>query len=198
MERGYKIGDCMKVVFVTHNKNKLAEARHILGKLGIKVSLPAKEEKIEIQSERLEEIVEYALSQIEPVKGSCFVVEDDGLFIDALNGFPGPYSAYAFKTIGREGILKLMQDIPNRRASFKSVVGALLPEGSKRLFVGKAEGQIAYKAAKGRPFGFDPIFVPKGRSRTFAEMSIEEKSKLSHRGKAFLKLGMFLKHIADV
>jgi len=85
-----------------------------------------------------------------------------------------------------------MQGKQNRSAFFKSVVGVLMPDGERNIFTGVTKGSIAESIAKGREFGYDPIFIPKGSKVTFAEMSISDKSKVSHRGKAFSKLGRFL------
>ncbi|MGC8587139.1 MAG: RdgB/HAM1 family non-canonical purine NTP pyrophosphatase [Candidatus Micrarchaeia archaeon] len=182
----------MEFLFVSRNTNKMREARAILRRFGISLHA-AKERKIEIQDESLENIVRYALSQIKPTPGKCFIIEDDGIFISALNGFPGPYSAQVYSSIGLGGVLKLMENKVDRSASFKSAVGVLMPDGSSRVFTGVSKGSISEGIAKGRAFGYDPIFVPEGSRKTFAEMSIAKKSKYSHRGKAFSKLGEFLK-----
>ena len=182
----------MEYIFVSGNKNKFDEAKEILKQFGIPLSIATTEKKVEIQDKSLENIVDYALSQLEPRHGRCFIIEDDGIFIKALNGFPGPYAAQFYKAIGLEGILKLMQGRADRSAFFKSAVGVLMPNGERHIFTGVIKGSIAESISKGREFGYDPIFVPKGSRITFAEMSIKDKSKISHRGKAFSKLGRFL------
>jgi XTP/dITP diphosphohydrolase len=182
----------MEYIFVSGNRNKFEEAAAILKPFGIALSTASAEKKVELQDNRLENIVSYALSQIKQKEGKCFIIEDDGIFINALRGFPGPYSAQFYAAIGLEGILKLMQGKSDRSAFFKSAVGVLMPGGEKHIFTGVTRGSISSSIAIGREFGYDPIFIPKGSAVTFAEMSISDKSKISHRGKAFSKLGRFL------
>jgi XTP/dITP diphosphohydrolase len=125
------------------------------------------------------------------------VVEDAGLFVDALNGFPGPYAAYAYRTIGNKGLLRLMETADNRKARFKSVVAFF----SSKLelpacFEGIVRGEIVRKerkASNGPGFGFDPIFKPDNSDKTFAQMDVVEKCKRSHRAAAFRKFGEWYK-----
>ncbi|RLE65377.1 MAG: non-canonical purine NTP pyrophosphatase, RdgB/HAM1 family [Thermoprotei archaeon] len=181
----------MKVFFVTKNRGKLKEAEVILSSYGIEVKMLAVE-KEEIQSYNLEEIALHALRRID-FQDAPFFVEDAGLFIEALNGFPGPYSSYVYKTIGCRGILKLLEGIDNRKAYFLSVVALKIPStGKVEVFKGKIDGFIADKMQGEKGFGFDPIFMPDGYKRTFAEMSVEEKNRYSHRGKALRKMGEWI------
>ncbi len=171
-----------KAFFLTSNKHKFEEVKPIFERYGIElVMLPY--EKVEVQA-NLETValVAAALAYSLP---KPLLVEDAGLFIKALNGFPGPFSSYVFKTIGWKGILKLMEGVKERDAYFKAVV-ACFNKGI-RTFEGVVEGEIATEARGDKGFGFDPIFIPKGFSKTFAEMDILEKSEISHRGKAFRK-----------
>ncbi len=113
------------------------------------------------------------------------IVEDTGMYIAALNGFPGSYSKFVFQKIGNEGILKLMQDKTDRSATFISAIGYF--DGKILLsFVGKVEGTIIEKKIGSDGFGYDPIFLPNGYKKTFAE-DYELKKKISHRTKAFEK-----------
>ena len=182
----------MLVKILTRNKSKFEEAKLILNEYGINViQIPMQVH--EIQSEDLFEIatfrLECALKHIPPP----IATEDSGLFIDALNGFPGSFSSYVFKTIGCNGILKLMQGITNRKARFISVVAFADQNRKVHLFDGIVEGVISKSARGNYGFGFDPIFCPKERPQTtFAEMTREEKSKISHRSRAFRKLAKFL------
>ncbi len=115
------------------------------------------------------------------------MVEDSGLYIRALNGFPGPYSSYVYKTIGYFGILKLMEDVTDRGAHFKSVV-AFYDGNIYKIFIGTVYGEIINDARGYYGFGFDPIFKPEGSTRkTFAEMSLKEKCMYSHRAKSITK-----------
>ncbi|MCD6095322.1 MAG: XTP/dITP diphosphatase [Thermoprotei archaeon] len=181
-----------EINFVTGNIHKLKEVEGILRPYGIKVKM-IKVKKIEIQADELIAIAEYAAINAAKEAGVPVVVEDAGLFIEALRGFPGPYSSYVFKTIGNEGIIKLMKDITDRHARFISVVAFAEPEGYVRTFVGVAEGLISVEPRGSMGFGFDPIFIPyEGDGRTFAEMSLDEKNRISHRGKAFRSLAKWL------
>jgi XTP/dITP diphosphohydrolase len=142
----------------------------------------------EVQAETLEEVVKEALTEI---PGDNFFIEDAGLFIPALNGFPGVYSAYVFKTIGNEGILRLLKGADNREASFRSVVGLKL-RGEVKLFTGEVRGRIALEAKGSEGFGYDPIFIPEGYDRTFAE-DTRLKQRVSHRRRALEKLAAYLR-----
>jgi len=124
-------------------------------------------------------------------------VEDAGLFIDALNGFPGPYAAYAYKTIGNKGLLKLMENIENTKASFHSVIAYYSAElKAPTCFKGEALGEIIKEERRGRResgFGFDPIFKPAKSNKTFAEMTTVEKNKYSHRAQALRRFAEWYK-----
>jgi XTP/dITP diphosphohydrolase len=178
--------------FATHNAHKIAEAEAALSPLSIKVSkLEQQFEKVEIQHPNLEEIARTALGIIvNDVKLNIFV-EDSGLFIHELNGFPGPYSAYVFETLGVDGILKLMNGAKNRKAEFRSSVA--FGSGGKILavFSSVAEGTLTLQSRGESVFGFDPIFVPIWTNKTFGEMSMTEKNVYSHRSKALKKLGFW-------
>jgi len=159
---------------------------------GIRV-LQAKVNKFEIQAD-IQSVSLHAarLASMELVAPA--VVDDSGLFVDALGGFPGPYSSYVQQTIGISGVLRLMKEAGDRRAAFKCAVGyADVTRGLEAVFLGEAKGYVRTRPAGKGGFGFDPIFSPFGISgKSFAEMSDEEKSRLSHRGMAFRKLANFL------
>ncbi|WFO76318.1 XTP/dITP diphosphatase [Desulfurococcaceae archaeon MEX13E-LK6-19] len=170
---------------MTSNKHKFNEVAVIAEKLGICLEmLPGK--KIEIQSSSLMDIAFYSALENYKEFRKPILVEDAGLFIEALNGFPGPYSSYVYKTIGVKGILKLMEGIENRRAYFSSAV-VLIHEPYLIKCEERVYGYISNEPRGTGGFGFDPIFVPEGDTRTFAEMSIDEKNKYSHRAKAVSK-----------
>ncbi len=181
----------MKLLFATSNMNKIREASEILGKMGFEVE-HLDIERIEPQHESLEKIASYSVSLIfEKVKKPVFV-EDTGLFINALNGFPGPYSSYVFKTIGNTGILKLMGGISERKAVFKSVI-AFSHGRSPTCISADVEGTIT-KEERGSFWGYDPIFAPlEGDGRTYAEMGFDEKNKLSHRKRVLEKFADWLR-----
>lgn len=176
------------IFFATNNINKFNEARRVLVTYNIAVGM-LRIKSLEIQEESLEEI---AKASVEEAFKTCrlpMIVEDAGLFIDALKGFPGPYAAYAYKTIGNQGILKLMRNSADRKAHFESAIAYLSPETKTPIcFVGRIDGEIASEERRGdgkSGFGFDPIFQPCNSDKAFAEMSIPEKNKYSHRARAF-------------
>jgi XTP/dITP diphosphohydrolase len=114
------------------------------------------------------------------------VVDDTAFSVKALGGFPGPYAAYVLDTIGCQGILRLLEDVEEREASFETAIGYADPEGI-RIFRGRIDGVIT-RSPRGREgFGYDPIFEVGGR--TLAELSLEEKSRISHRARALRAFG---------
>lgn len=114
-------------------------------------------------------------------------IDDSGLFVDALKGFPGVYSSYVFKTLGCEGILRLMEGVEGRGARFECCIGYMEPGGDPYIAKGVAHGTISRGMAGTGGFGYDPIFVPEGGSRTYAQIDVAEKNTLSHRGRAMAK-----------
>jgi XTP/dITP diphosphohydrolase len=178
--------------FATHNAHKLEEADAALATMGISIKkLDQEFEKIEIQHPSLEEIARTALSVIVRTVSENVFVEDSGLFIHELNGFPGPYSSYVHETIGVDGVLKLMDGAKNRKAEFRSAVAFAKDSKILAVFASVAEGTIALKTRGEAGFGFDPIFQPIWTNKTFAEMSMSEKNVYSHRSKALKKLGFW-------
>ncbi len=180
-----------KIHFITSNPHKVAEMQKKLMPLGYRV-VQTHMHYPEIQADTLEEVAKYGAKWLLRRVVAPFILEDAGLFIKALNGFPGVYSKHVFLTIGNEGILKLMCGTEERDAEFRSVI-ALVEEKEVLLFIGKCMGEITYEARGSGGFGFDPIFVPQGQRRTFAEMSTTEKNAHSHRGRAVEKLIEHLK-----
>lgn len=187
----------MKILFVTSNKHKFLEIKLVLEDYKHKYDLPIKFimapelQKIEIQSNNLERIAKTAAEFLAEKINCPFFIEDSGLFINSLKGFPGPYTHYVYKTIGIRGILRLMQGITNRVAEFRSTI-ALHINSEVYTFNGSTLGTITTEPHGTEGFGFDPIFIPKGEKRTFAEMSLKEKNKFSHRAKATRKMLEFL------
>jgi len=180
----------VEIVFITSNKGKVKEAQKYFRPLGIKI-IQKKIEYPEIQANELEDVVRFALNWLKDQISKPFFIDDSGLFIDALNGFPGVYSAYVFKTLGNDGILKLMRGVRNRNAYFKSVVGYY--DGNIHIFTGVVRGKIHHEKRGHFGFGFDPIFIPEGFNKTFAEMTTEEKNKISHRSRALAAFSKWLK-----
>jgi XTP/dITP diphosphohydrolase len=173
------------VYFITSNMHKYLETREIFRSHGLELGRISKN-YTEIQADTLEEVVKEALKRINRKK---VFIEDAGIFIKALKGFPGVYSRYIEDTIGNQGILRLMRDVKKRSAIFKSVVG--YRDAEIKLFKGEVFGSIAFEERGSRGFGYDPIFIPKGYNKTFAE-DYELKQRISHRKKAVEKLAKFL------
>lgn len=187
------------LVFATNNPNKLAEIQAMLGDsyqlqnlkaIGCDVDIPENEKTLRGN----------ALAKARYVKQQygldCFA-DDTGLEIDALDGEPGVYSArYAGPekdaNANMDLVLKKLEGKTNRIARFKTVI-ALLLDKKEYLFEGLVEGTIINQKRGTRGFGYDPIFVPTGYTKTFAQMDMEEKAVISHRGKAVEKLVEFLK-----
>ncbi len=168
-----------RVVFASTNQNKFREVQSILAPRGIEAEF-AQTDLAEIQSDSLEAIAkEKAATAFSRVSGPV-IVEDDGLFVDALGGFPGQYSSHAFKTIGNAGILRLLSGSQDRSASFVSLI-AFSDGRDVAVFEGRVPGKISMCEAEGG-WGFDPIFVPDGAKKTYAEL--ENKNDYSHRRRA--------------
>jgi XTP/dITP diphosphohydrolase len=182
------------IYFITSNKGKVLEAKKKFSNFNIEVSQKDLGYP-EIQAESLEEVAKFGVEYIQKKFNQPFILEDAGLFIDTLDGFPGVYSAYVFYRIGCSGILKLLADIDdNRKATFRSVFGYGEPGNKPKLFVGESKGTISKKAVGEHGFGYDPIFIPDGENKTFAQMETEEKNKFSHRGKSLEKLMDYFKN----
>ena len=173
--------------FVSSNHHKYDEAKKILQSLGVSLEF-FKYDLEEIQSSSLEAIAsKKAINAFQKYK-KPIIVEDDGLFIDSLGGFPGPYSSYVFKTIGNKGILQLLKQ--NRKAKFVSIISFCDAE-NLLSFEAKIDGVIS-KKENGKGWGYDPIFIPKNFRKTFAELG--NKNELSHRYKALKKFSNWYLH----
>ncbi len=176
--------------FVTQNAHKYQEARRTLDPFGIrirKLSIP----KTEIQSVDLGDIAKFAAEEAAEKYNRTVLVEDSGLFVNALNGFPGPYSSYVHATIGVQGLVRLMNQKLRREAYFQASLAIASPRGASQEFSGRAYGTISHKPAGKQGFGFDPIFIPKGTRKTFAQGGSLFKDRYSHRAIAFRKLALW-------
>jgi XTP/dITP diphosphohydrolase len=175
------------IFFATGNIHKFNEARVVLSQHGLAAGM-LRLKGIEIQSDNLAEIAASSALQAYRNCHLPIIVEDAGLFVDALKGFPGPYAAHVFKTIGNAGLLKLMKGAKDRKATFRSAIAYCNSETDDVFcFEGEAVGEITLQERvtnKKYAFGFDPIFQPEGSNKTFAEMDIIEKNCFSHRAKA--------------
>lgn len=139
-------------------------------------------ESIEIQSNSLDEIAQQKARDAYRKIGRPLIVEDTGLFIDSLHGFPGPYSSYVLGTIGNQGILDLLLNITSRVALFRSIV-AYMDANCNKVFSGDTRGTIGDRITKGG-WGYDPIFIPENSSVTYGQMGTTNKIAISHRTKA--------------
>ncbi len=169
-------------MFVTGNPHKFAEAQEILKPWKIRLA-HRKESYPEIRSENVEEVALEGAKLVFQKIGKPLIVEDSGLFIPALNDFPGAYSAWARKKIGNTGILKLLGGETRREACFRSCIAYADSEITK-TFCGTVCGKIPEREAGSKGFGYDPIFIPEGESQTFAENETL-KNRISHRSNAF-------------
>jgi XTP/dITP diphosphohydrolase len=190
----------MQLVFATHNRNKVREVQKMLdvsvltfrslADIGCLEDIPETQATIEGNA------VQKARYVFEKYGENCFA-EDTGLEIDALEGAPGVYTArYAGEdkdpNANMNLVLAQMQRSTDRTAQFKTVF-ALIIDGELHTFEGICKGQIATQKQEGQGFGYDPIFIPNGETRSFAEMSAPEKNAISHRGIALKKMLAFLK-----
>lgn len=173
--------------FVSSNSHKYRESKTILDSLGIRLGF-LKSNLKEIQSNSLDAIAIVKARDAFSKFKKPVIIEDDGLFIDSIDGFPGPYSSYVFQTIGSKGILNLLKN--NRKAKFISVI-TYCDKTNLQLFKGKLDGKIS-KVQKGRGCGYDPIFIPNNSKKTFAE--INNKNEVSHRYKALKKFSNWYLH----
>lgn len=184
----------IKIVFATNNAHKLAEVRAVLGEGYELVTL--KEvgitEDIPETGTTLDENASIKARYVFERTGLDCFADDTGLEVEALGGAPGVHSArYAtdghdFKANNRK-LLAELQGVDNRRARFRTVV-SLIRKGVEQQVEGIVEGTIATAESGAEGFGYDPLFIPEGYDRTFAEMSAEEKNAISHRGRAVAAL----------
>jgi len=178
-----------KVFFVSSNKHKYLEAKQILKKFGIDLAF-FQANLMEIQSDSLSEIAKqkslYAFSKCK----KPLIIEDDALVIPSIGGFPGPYSSYVFGTIGNKGVLSLVKG--KRIAKFHANITYCDKKRKPVIFEGVTHGKIANKVS-GKGWGYDPIFIPKGKTKTFAQIS--DKNTISHRYLALTKFAKWFTHM---
>jgi XTP/dITP diphosphohydrolase len=191
----------MKIIFATSNQHKLKEIKSValsgieivsLKEIGFEGELPETHETIEENS------LEKAEYLSEKFNTACFA-EDTGLIVDAINGEPGVYSArYAGENATFDDnvnkVLSKMEGKENRSARFKTVI-TYYSEGNYVQFEGVTEGEILNERKGTEGFGYDPIFVPQGSSKAYAEMTLEEKNLFSHRKKSF---DLFANHLQQI
>ena len=174
---------------MTTNDGKFKEVSEMFAAKGVELERLNRSYP-EIQADTIGEVVEYGLNTIPPDEGDV-LIDDSGLFIEKLGGFPGVYSSFVYRTLGCQGILKIMLGWKLRDARFETCFGLRLGEEVK-IFHGKVDGAITTEMRGKGGFGYDPIFVPKGQRKTFAQMTVEEKNSMSHRGRAARSVVRFL------
>ena len=192
------------LIFATNNEHKVAEIRSSLGNLFQVVSLKEAEINIDIEEpyDTLEENAREKSSTIHRLAQQDCFSEDTGLFVDALNGEPGVKSArYAGEpSSNKANIEKLLRNLAlhtNRTARFRTIISLVMHE-KEYLFEGICEGSITLEPIGSSGFGYDAVFIPAGSSKTFGEMSMEEKNQYSHRKKALVKLIFFLREQENI
>ncbi len=178
-----------KITFVTGNKAKAREVSRILN-----IPLEILETEIEeIQEIDLEKVALNKLDQAYKIVSGPVIIDDISLEISAWKGFPGPLIKWVLKSENDTArlLLKLLENESNRKATAKLAIG--YHDGKNpHLFIGSIDGEIASEIRGENGFGWDPVFIPNGENKTFAQMSPEEKDKISHRKKALIKLSDFL------
>lgn len=191
----------MEIIFATNNAHKLEEAQQILGpalrlvtprECGINEDIPEEQDTLEgnaLQKARY----------IHQRTGSDCFADDTGLEVDALGGAPGVHSArYAGPQHDFDAntalLLKNLEGVAERSARFRTVI-ALILNNREYIFEGEVRGHITETAAGDKGFGYDPVFVPEGSGKTFAEMEAREKNAISHRARAMERLATFLKGV---
>ena len=192
----------MKLCFATNNLHKIEEVSEMLGNtfellslkdIGCEVDLPENQDTLEGNS------LEKAQYVWQHYNINCFA-DDTGLEVEALLGEPGVYSArYAGPQRNSEDninlLLQKLQEVLNRKARFRTSITLIL-NNQVHQFEGIVQGRITERRQGGRGFGYDPVFMPEGFNKTFAEMSITEKNKIDHRGKAIQAMVAFLQNVS--
>ncbi len=189
-----------KLIFATNNAHKVSEIQNIvpnnikiitLREAGIEIEIPEPHDSLKANASEKSRVI-YQLT-----KHDCFG-EDTGLEIDALNGAPGVRTArYAGPDCkadeNMKKVLEELEQITERSARFRTII-SLIINGEEQIFEGICEGSIATQPSGAKGFGYDPIFIPAGDHRTFADMNSAEKNKFSHRKKATDQLISFLQN----
>lgn len=187
----------MKLVAATQNKHKLEEIYKIIKDFDMEL-VPMNEAglgdlDIEETGTTLEENSLLKAQTVCDLTGCAAVADDTGLMVDALDGAPGVYSARYAGEHGNDAenrrlLLENMKDKTDRKAHFASVITLVYPDGRKLVAVGECHGVILTEERGDHGFGYDALFLPDGFDRSFAEISMEEKNSVSHRGRALRKL----------
>lgn len=176
-----------KILVATSNIGKVQEIEDIL-----RIPLDFTSLEIdEVQSMDLEYVARRKAEAAFKILKRPVIVDDVGVYLDALNSFPGPFVKYVYKLVGNKKLLKLLKNEKNRKLIVQSAVA--FHDGKKvHTFVGTVKGTLTFKERGKHGWGFDPIIIPNGETQTYAEMGHDRKNELSHRRKALDKLKKFL------
>ena len=177
----------MEIAFVTTNDGKFKEAQHIFGKYKIQLR-QVKVELPEVRAEDVDGVVEKKVIAAFEASGGPAIADDTGLFVSSLNGFPGTVAGHFFRKLGAHALLKLAK--PGTPAVFRTAVGYCDDGRQTKICVAEHEGTLVEPRGKDG-WGFDPVFLPKGRTKTYAE-DVHYKNEHSHRALAFTKLAEWL------
>lgn len=181
-----------KITYVTGNWAKIMSAKQFLEPLGIEIN-NVKMETTEIQADTVEEVAMYSAKEASD-KLKCTVLKNDsGLFVEALKGFPGPYTHYADDTIGEDGLLKLLEGVKNRKACFIEAFAYCEYGKDPVVFKSVTKGQIAYEKSGEYGWSWDFIFIPEGSDKTMGNYPDEERFSLWNTD-AYYELANYIKN----
>ena len=194
----------LKIYLASKNKNKAKEIQKIVSEYDIEICLP--ENNLKFPPEDSDTFEENALGKAVFLSGfypdNIVIADDSGLVVPALDGKPGVYSSRFAGENSSDAqnikkLLKEMEQVKDRKAYFICVSAVILPNNKSKIFEGRLDGVITEKERGSNGFGYDPVFeIPKIK-KTIAELSEEEKNKISHRGKSFRKLAEYLIHLYE-
>lgn len=182
----------MEIVYVTGNTGKVKLANMIYQDMGIEI-IQEDIETPEIQTMDCREVAKFSASFAAKLLGKPVLKNDSGLIIPALNDFPGALAKYAEESLGAEGFIKLMDGVENRKCYWIEVLAYCEPNKEPVIFESLSYGEISLEVREGRGYPYDKIFIPKGDTRTFSQMTEDEQLK-TFDNKAYLDL---LKYLVD-
>lgn len=178
----------MSLYFITGSKNKVAEIKHYIPDIEqLYIELP------EIQGLDSHQVLTAKLLEARKHHGNAYIVEDTSLYFDGMNGLPGPLIKWFLEALDVEGLASLAEKYGGAAVA-KTLIGYSDEKGNVEFFEGELRGTIVTPREGGISFGWNNIFVPEGESRTFSEMSVEEKNAISMRGRAAQKLKLYLEN----
>lgn len=197
-----------KIVLSSGNKHKISEIKDILKNMNFEVvsknDLGYADFDVEEDKQTLEENAFKKAEELHKLTGGIVIADDTGLFVDALNGEPGVYSARYAGEPASDGnnkklLLKNLENVllEKRTAHFKTVIAVIFEDGKKMMAEGRVDGIIAFEERGQNGFGYDPLFIVENTNKTFAEMTEEEKNKISHRAKALMNLREKLEDLSE-